>query len=135
MRLSTLPTLLLFAALLAACGDEAQNEEPLEPRLSVLEEKVFGLSCASSSCHDSTIPAGGLDLSEGNAWDNLVGVEAQKGGGLARVEPGKPGESFLYIKVTGPGDDQGAPMPLNGRLSQAKIDAIREWIANGAKKD
>lgn len=40
------------------------------------------------------------------------------------------------IKLTGPGIDEGEPMPYsNGKLNQQALDAIRTWIANGAPRN
>lgn len=50
----------------------------------------------------------------------------------AAIVPGNPEQSKLYRRVAGletPG------MPLNGKLTQAEIFAIRNWIAAGAPWD
>jgi hypothetical protein len=54
---------------------------------------------------------------------------------MRRVEPGDPDRSYLYHKITGTQADVGGsgdPMPKGGRLSDAEIQTIRDWIAQGA---
>ena len=68
---------------------------------------------------------------------------AQKAPGLARVEPGRPQESFLVHKLEGSHacgvdcpDGCGGRMPLLGDpLPPEKIDQIRDWIREGAQNN
>ena len=49
------------------------------------------------------------------------------------VVPGQPDQSPLYLRVTG---QQTPQMPLDASpLTQAQIDAIKGWIAEGAPKN
>ena len=48
---------------------------------------------------------------------------------LNRVEPGQPNISYLVHKIDGTAATQ---MPPTGPLSQPEIDAIRQWILDGA---
>jgi hypothetical protein len=51
----------------------------------------------------------------------------------AVVVPGKPDESELYRRITG---ESTPTMPLNSpALSQSEIQAIHDWIAEGAPKN
>src|SRR5205814_6809540 len=67
-------------------------------------EKVFNRSCASATCHGAAA-SGGLVLSRGTAYANLVGVpaanEAARDAGGMRVVPGDPDRSFLLDKLEG----------------------------------
>ncbi|NQX87474.1 MAG: hypothetical protein HRT77_02310 [Halioglobus sp.] len=94
--------------------------------------------CANSLCHgDAT--AGGLDLSPGVAWENIVAVRAT-GSSLLLVDPRKPAESYLYHKLsakTFPGsyDIAGAEMPSAGpAISAGQLEALRLWIEAGAPR-
>ncbi|HXG38879.1 MAG TPA: hypothetical protein VNL36_08955 [Bacteroidota bacterium] len=90
------------------------------------------------SCHGGS---GGLSLTAGQSYNNLVNVNAQAGCTTKkRVLPGNPSESVLYIRISANTPDtecgpnsrmpQGSP-----RLPQATIDLVREWIAQGAKNN
>jgi hypothetical protein len=54
---------------------------------------------------------------------------------MHRIEPGSPERSYLYHKITGTQADVGGSgerMPKGGQLSDAEIQTIRTWIAQGA---
>jgi hypothetical protein len=81
---------------------------------------------------------GGLSLVAGKSYRQLVGIagtfDKKNVPAFVRVLPGYPDSSFLYLKITAPDTNQGEVMPKeNDRLSQNKIDAIRQWILNGAR--
>src|SRR6266536_863650 len=48
------------------------------------------------------------------------------------VLPGNASESHLYRRLVGP---EQPPMPLRGRLSDAEIAIIKDWIDSGAEWD
>jgi hypothetical protein len=49
------------------------------------------------------------------------------------VKPGSPDSSFLFVKIIGPDTSQGEMMPKGtDKLTQDNIDAVRQWILNGA---
>ncbi len=134
-KLNTLIALGLTALLFVACGSEDDEEvEGLKPTLSSIQSNIFNKSCTASSCHGDQAQ-GGLDLREGKSFAELVNVQAQKADMLL-VKPGSPNESFLVTKIVGkPPSGQGDLMPLGGRpLSSDKIEAIKTWITDGAKK-
>ena len=103
-----------------------------------IQKKIFDSTCATPSCHGAGAASAGLDLSDGAAYSNLVGVpaanEAARAAGLLRVAPGDPDHSYLLLKLEGKlGPDEGVQMPLvGGPLPASAIDAIRRWIAAGA---
>jgi len=103
-----------------------------------IQKKIFDSTCATTFCHGTGAASGGLDLSDGAAYANLVGVlatnEAAKAANLQRVLPNDPDDSFLLLKLEGTlAAGQGVPMPLvGGPLPASAIDTIRRWIAAGA---
>lgn len=129
----------VLAAALAACGAEDEEETAktvvkVEPTLVSIQTNVFDKSCALSGCHDGGGDSG-LDLRSGKSHADLVGIDAVKAKGVMRVVAGNPKESFLYVKITQPGSGQGSRMPQGAAaLPSQHIEAVREWIANGAKK-
>ena len=86
-----------------------------------IQEEVFNKSCATADCHgSSTFPAGGLDLTEGNAYSNLVNVASISGpGGMPRVDPGAAENSWLIKRLEAdeapimPPPNAGDPLPQN----------------------
>lgn len=108
------------------------------PTLATIQMETFGRSCGFAPCH---VPGGigpmPLD-SEEATFNNLVGVDSEEIPGLARVEPGNPNDSYLIWKLLGEdpdgeGEIVGARMPFGGPMLPAEeIDAIAEWILNGA---
>ena len=109
------------------------DADPIEPRLSALQERIFTPSCSTISCHGGPHPANGLDLQDGRAHESLVDVESFTGHGV-RVVPGDPEASLLMRVLEGPVGDIPS-MPNGGTLSSAKIDAVYEWIEAGAPAD
>jgi hypothetical protein len=83
----------------------------------------------------------GMNLSDGQAYSNIVNVpavETASSSGLMRVLPDFPDQSYLVHKVQGTHtqagvDGSGGRMPLGlDALTQAQVDAIRQWISDGA---
>jgi hypothetical protein len=122
-----------------AFGLSCEHADPVQPEQLVptfpsIQSNIFNLNCALSGCHIGSNPAGGLNLSEGIAYGNLVGVSSQEVSALQRVNPGDPDNSYLVIKLEGTDSRlQGERMP-RGRepLTQEQINVIRQWIADGA---
>jgi mono/diheme cytochrome c family protein len=124
--------------LTAACGSEDSEEPPeapVEPRLSSIEQQIFQRSCAFSSCHGGEAPKKGL-LLEGPTYTRLVNQPSAVVKDRVLVVPGNPGASYLYEKLTSSKPADGDQMPdASTPLSAAKLEAVRAWIAAGAKND
>jgi hypothetical protein len=106
--------------------------------LDDIQASLFTPTCSSAGCHSG--PAGGglpsgMDLSDADAsFASLVGVASVQQPTLSRVAAGDPDNSYLVQKVEGTAAT-GQRMPLGGAaLSQATIDDIRQWIADGANR-
>jgi hypothetical protein len=111
----------------------------IQPTLQSIQTNVFTPICAG--CHtgpSSNVMPSGLNLTSASASHaNLVGVASVLTPSVQRVAAGNANNSFLIHKlegtVPGGGPVAGARMPLLGQpLSQATIDAIRQWINAGA---
>ena len=51
---------------------------------------------------------------------------------MARVAPGDPRSSYLYLKVLGEGGIDGGRMPLGGPFDPRMAPFIASWIEAGA---
>lgn len=101
------------------------------PTLAQIQAIVFTPKCAS--CHDgvgNNLP-GSMNLSNETAsLASLVDVPSQNDPLTQdRVEPGMPDMSYLMDKIDGTDPQQ---MPPTGPLPQTEIDAISQWITDGA---
>ncbi len=96
-----------------------------------IQENVFTPIC--SRCHAGASAPEGLMLDAAHSYNLLVGIASQEVPSLDRVKAGDPDNSYIITKLTnGPGI-VGAQMPFGlPPLPQATINAIRQWIANGA---
>jgi hypothetical protein len=112
---------------------------PVPPvTFTTIQETIFSPRCNLPTCHTAAAKAGNLILDPDHAYAALVGVEPNidtaRLAGLKRVDAGHPENSFLLVKLQGPPPDQGSRMPLGGPyLSDAEVQLIRNWIAQGAQ--
>lgn len=135
-------TLISFSYLAAGCASSrGAATDGVQPTWTSIQAEVFDKNCATSGCHDGITKRGDLNLEPSASYASLVGVSPKnrstEGGDLKRVVPGNPDKSFLLIKLVGPNPTQGKRMPLGNQppLDEVTIQAIRTWIANGAKED
>jgi hypothetical protein len=141
---------------LAACGPDIPdpngnggngngNGEPLEATWPTVVE-TFGQSCAFGGCHAAGSPQ--VVLVDDVAYDNIVNAPSEQVPALNLVEPGDPTSSYLYLKVADLHEqactDAGVgvatcgermPPPPNAPLQAARIQAIHDWIADGALEE
>jgi len=121
---------------------EDADAEPacqIEPTITSLEDEYFTVGCTFGPCHSVDGAKGGLVLTSGQAWDNLVNIAAIQPEaaalGLLRVIPGDPDASFLVQKVEGPAAGHGDFMPPGAEEPvdpECRIAMLRAWIAAGA---
>jgi hypothetical protein len=107
------------------------SNEPLSADLQSIQDNVFTPIC--TRCHIGASAPEGLRLDAADSYSLLVGVPSAEVPSLLRVMPGDPDESYLVLKLQGSPGIVGGQMPLGGPyLPQATIDAIRQWITDGA---
>lgn len=108
----------------------------LQATLDSIQANVFGPTCSVSGCHSGpsgpNLPAG-MDLSSADAsFAALVSVVSRQDTAFQRVAPGDADNSYLVQKLEG-NASVGARMPQGGPfLDQNTVNAIREWIDDGA---
>jgi hypothetical protein len=96
-----------------------------------IQDNVFTPIC--SKCHIGGGAPEGLQLDAAHSYNLLVGVPSVEDSSLLRVNPGNPDSSYMVLKIEGASGIVGGQMPLGETpLPQATIDAIRQWIMNGA---
>jgi len=136
---------LALAAILPACSEPVVGapipgggQAPLEPTMTSISQNIFNPRCLGSACHSE---GGGsrLNLTEGQAWANLVNVPAEQPTlPLMQVAPQEPGNSYLMLKLLGTQASAGGccqAMPPEGPLEADEFQVISDWIFNGAPND
>jgi len=104
---------------------------PITADLRSIQDNVFTPIC--SQCHIGAGAPFGLQLDAAHSYNLLVGVPSAEQSNLLRVKPGDPDNSYMVHKIEGAAGIVGGRMPLGETpLPQPTIDAIRQWIANGA---
>lgn len=143
---------------LTACGEEDVPAEapPKQLTFTEIQTAVFDKGCAFNGCHGAA-RAGGLVLTAGQAYQQLVGVAPKNVAagkhGWKRVAAGDTANSYLLYKLRGPtehapaapvayeaahADDGtlGDRMPPNSPgLASRTVAGIALWIEAGAPND
>ena len=105
---------------------------PLTADFDSIQNNVFTPIC--TQCHAGANAPLGLRLDAANSYALLVGVASEEVPTLQRVKVGDPNASYLVQKISGTAA-VGGRMPLGGPyLPQSTIDAIVQWITNGAPR-
>jgi hypothetical protein len=108
----------------------------VQTNLQSIQDRVFAPTCSVSGCHSgggSTLPTSMNLTSAAASFTSLVGVASVEVPALQRVNAGNPSDSYLIRKLEGGPNIVGERMPrLGPYLDQATVDAIRQWISNGA---
>ena len=104
---------------------------PVTADFQSIQDNVFTPIC--SPCHSGANAPHGLMLDAAHSYNDLVGVPSVEQPSLDRVNPGNPDSSYMVLKIEGASSISGGQMPLGETpLPQSTIDAIRQWITNGA---
>jgi hypothetical protein len=104
---------------------------PVTADFQSIQDNVFTPIC--SKCHIGAGAPHGLQLDAAHSYNLLVGVPSSEDPSLLRVKPGDPDNSYMVRKIEKAPGIVGGQMPLGETpLPQATIDAIRQWITDGA---
>lgn len=100
-----------------------------------IQAAVFQPTCTFSNCHGTEGTAqAGLELSSVAASEqNLIDVDSTQVPALVRVSPGQSGDSYLMNKLLGMDMATGTlQMPPGAALCAPRLDAVNQWIEDGA---
>jgi methionine-rich copper-binding protein CopC len=114
-----------------SAGGSGGSGGPVTADFQSIQDNVFTPIC--SKCHIGGGAPEGLQLDAAHSYNLLVGVPSAEQPAVLRVKPGDPDNSYMVRKIENVNGISGMQMPLNEMpLPQATIDAIRQWITNGA---
>ena len=104
------------------------SAQPFTPNVGISTvQAIFTANC--TGCHRaSTTNNGGLDLTLGNSFDELVDQPSLFVPGLKLVEPGDPSRSYLFEKINSSAPQQGARMRPSDAMFLSDQALIRDWI-------
>ncbi len=122
-----LPALLLSLAFVVGCPTGT-------PTFDEVQEDVFTLSCAFSTCHGAGQEAE-LGLTDAaSSWADIVNVASVEEPGETRVIPGDSENSLLFKVLD---MDVGAirQMPVNSSVTPRQRAMVKAWIDGGALQD
>lgn len=128
LRYATTLALVLFSL---SCSDGIVSELPgdnveIRAEFKSIQKNVFDAYCIS--CHAGQYASGGLDLSSGNSYNNLVN-KLNAAGDQTFVSPGASEKSYIISRLTA---DNSQIMPPTGAIESHLIDTLKVWINNGA---
>jgi hypothetical protein len=94
-------------------------------------QPIFDASCAFGGCHGGSSPKAALNLEASVSYGEIF-LQRLSPGAPYLVEPFAPDASSLLESMVRSG---GGIMPPAGRLPDDQIDAIRNWILEGAAEN
>jgi hypothetical protein len=125
-----LPDTIVFDFTTAADEGAAPAPRPVVQGAEL--QPLFGQRCAS--CHSATAgtsPPMRVDLSSTDAIRRTVRALPGSAGSLL-VSPADHARSYLMLKLLGEGGILGSLMPPDGRLPEADLRRVADWIDAGA---
>lgn len=99
-------------------------DEPIQPKFTSIQKKIFNTRC--THCHSNGGKAARVPLQTYNDF-----LESPR----EIVIPGNVNESGLVISITREDQKKMPPLESATPLTHEEIEAIKEWVANGALED
>lgn len=109
-----------------------------EPSFSADVEPILVKRCSIGGCHSFAAAQGGLVLTEGEGYDQLVGVTSVQKPAMLRVRPFRTDSSWLAVLILPDAQARGGypRMPLSSLpLTSNQIGTIMNWIMQGAPRN
>ena len=121
-------------------GVQCDAADDYESTFAAVQDLIFDspqYACSNTACHGGANPGGGLDLTAGNSWAELVNVPSQIDPSTLLVMPADQGWSMLYTKLEakteGGPSVPGTPMPANAyTVTDEHLELLYIWIRGGA---
>ena len=103
---------------------------PLSADFVSIQANIFTPNCALSGCHSGNTAPLGLRLDTASSYAAIYGQDSSQVPVLKIIAPLDADNSYLVRKIEG---NAGTRMPLDlPALTTDKIQAIRDWVNNGA---
>jgi hypothetical protein len=116
----------------ASCDDLAGVPETPNVDYAADIQPLWGFAC--TGCHRAnSANAGGLDLTPGASYGELVNVASIQVPGRDLVTPGRPEGSYLLEKINCANPQVGNRMRPGAPMDVADQALVRDWIAQGAR--
>lgn len=113
-------------------ANSKEKASPSDSLMAALQKKAVAIlseNCALAGCHAGKNPAMGRVFYADTLVGASVNVPSAEIKTLMLVNPGKPEESYLLLKVRGDKGIKGRRMPLNEKpLKPEQIKTIEQWI-------
>jgi hypothetical protein len=113
---------------------DVKRELDSKPKVVSFKTDILPLfkkvNCTSSYCHGGG--SGGLMLSRGQIYQNLVNVKSKKNSPWMLVVPKEPEKSLLFNKISKAKPAFGEKMPIGGTLAPEEVQKFKDWILAGA---
>lgn len=94
---------------------------------STIQTEVFNTTCIN--CHGgASFSAAGLNLTQGRAFGELIGIPSVKNPQMSRVTPGHPEQSVLYRILTGEESKEWKYDHSVEITASERLDLIKNWI-------
>lgn len=110
---------------LGGCDDLSAIETIPQVDFATEIQPIFDANC--TQCHGGPNPIAFMDLTQGQT--QLVGVPSFQIPQFNRIEPGLPGDSYLFLKINCSNQFEGDRMPREAPpLSLFDQALLRDWI-------
>ena len=103
--------------------DESQNINIMAAQFNAIQQTIIDARCVT--CRSGNLPSGGLNLSSGTAYTELISKNL--------VIPGNSSASLLLNRLDS--NNPNIVMPPSGKIAQVLIDSVAAWIDKGAHND
>jgi len=97
---------------------------------------IFSQNCATAGCHYGRFPAMNLVLEGESLSSTLVDMPSRELADFMLVDTKIPGQSYLWLKLTGDERIDGEKMPIGkSGLSSEELTVVLNWIRRLAEPD
>ncbi|GBD26650.1 hypothetical protein HRbin30_01990 [bacterium HR30] len=140
LRCLALAMVVWLGASTAALAEGDCTGRTFDSTWAVVKDVFARHSCTNDLCHGQA-RAGGLDLREDTAYDNLVEADAFTVPSMKRVLPGLGSRSLLFLNLAAKTLPEQYRAPIRAMppdplpaLSRSEVELLRLWIQQGAPR-